>query len=288
MEIMLGTVQFGLNYGISNTLGKVSDLELSKILKVSEENNINFLDTASMYGDSEKRIGVFLGGKNKFQIVTKTPHLNERSSQFISDTFVRSLEHLKQKRLYSLMFHRADDLLTDLGEGHYKVLHKLKAQGSISKIGCSVYSPEQLIQIKTNFDIDLFQFPLNIFDQRFLQGDLLDELKNKNIELHARSLFLQGLVFILPEKLNSYFNPIKGLLTRFHKRIQEQDLSPLQASHSFIKGCSQIDKVLIGVVSEEQLKENIEIFDNASAINFSEFSLSEEKFINPALWEVSK
>jgi aryl-alcohol dehydrogenase-like predicted oxidoreductase len=127
MKIGLGTAQFGLDYGISNPLGKTPVAEVRRILDATAENGVHVIDTASLYGDSEKILGQCLGEHHSFHIITKTPQynkslINEENAEQLKKVFHESLARLKQSSLYGLLVHSADDLLA---QGAALVLNSL-------------------------------------------------------------------------------------------------------------------------------------------------------------------
>ena len=136
MKLALGTAQFGLNYGISNTAGKVSDHELQQILRVAADKGITLLDTAQAYGDAESRLGQFIS--NNFQVISKlAPGTTAATAR---TAVLHSLNQLKQPNLYGLMLHRTQDYSAEL----WQKLQSMQAAGLVGKLGISVYTPEEL------------------------------------------------------------------------------------------------------------------------------------------------
>lgn len=264
MKLGIGTVQFGMDYGVSNKNGQVSLEEIKKILQYAQSNNIDTIDTAQAYGKSEEILGKF--DLSKFRIVTKI---------FEPSLFEQSLKNLNVSNVYGLLWHDEDSF----NESDWEMLQKYKAQNLVEKIGVSVYTPEKLDFIVDNFDIDLVQIPVNILDQRFLK--LLPKLKEKNIEVHSRSTFLQGLLLMNTKDVNPYFNEIKPLL-------DELPENKLQAAIQFVKNNNFIDRIIVGVTSESEIQE---IYTNyvkkeATNIDYAKFSIKDEKFINPSNWRL--
>ena len=200
-KLALGTVQFGLDYGISNIGGQVSLEEARKVLKLAKEYDIDTLDTASGYGNSEKVLGKI--GVNDFQIVTKTTSL-QLGVDKVLQSFYQSLTDLNATSVDGLLIHNIDDTKDKQFDTLYKELDKLKQDKLINKIGFSTYTPDQVDFLLDNFDFDLIQVPFNVFDTRLIDGGQLQALKNKQIEIHARSVFLQGLLLDF-KHLNDYF-----------------------------------------------------------------------------------
>lgn len=286
MKLALGTVQFGVDYGISNTNGKVSLENVEEVLEFAKDNDITTIDTASLYGCSEEVLGKF--DLEDFDVVTKTVKIDktlDRHQNFerFKEGFYASQKKLGYIQLHGLMFHEANDLLDPQGLALWDLIDDFKQKDYVRKIGVSVYSPEQLENILKLVNIDIVQLPLNILDQRFLP--ILPKLKEKNIEVHTRSTFLQGLLFMDSNKINPYFEPIKPILEKL-----PQDR--LGAALGFAKIVNEVDKIVVGVTNKKELQEICSQYNNSvEQIDFSEFSkfaVRDEKFINPAKWELEK
>ena len=273
MKLAIGTVQFGLDYGISNNIGQTIPEEVQKILSLAKQNKIDTLDSASAYGNSEEILGEF--ADNYFKIITKvqTP-----------ENFSQSLKKLKWKNIYGLMFHNIDILIKN--KDYWHVFEKYKKENKVEKIGVSVYSKEEIDFILNNFDIDIIQIPINILDQRLLQNGYLKKLKDKDIEIHARSVFLQGLLLMDLVHINSYFDLIKPLLIDYFSYISQNNVSKTEAALCFVKNIKEIDKIVIGVNNHIQLQENISAYNKSIELDFKQFAINDENFINPAKWRI--
>lgn len=282
MKLGIGTVQFGCNYGISNKNGQVTYEEINRILNYAKEVGIDTLDTASLYGNSEEVLGQF--DLSEFKVVTKTIKIDktlDRNTNFekFREAFYQSQKKLGYIQLHGLMFHEANDLLSQNGYELWDLVTDFKDKEYVEKIGVSVYTPEQLIEIIDKFDIDIVQVPLNILDQRFVY--LMKELKTKGIEVHTRSTFLQGLLLMKDYEINPYFDEIKPLL----KQIPEPKLS---YALQFANNIKEVDKIIVGVTKEEELKEIVEaIKQEIKNIDFDKFKIVDEKFILPQNWKLN-
>ena len=287
MSLALGTVQFSTKYGISNTHGRPTTDEVKKILAYAAESNINVLDTASEYGDAEEILG-----KNadiNAKIITKTPkvkasYISKEDVVAFNTAFLRSLKRLKKDSAYALLFHDSTDLLKNGSDKLYSWISELKRNGLIEKIGVSVYHGIDLHALLRKYDVDLVQLPLNIFDQRYIQDGTLDYLSSKGVEVHARSIFLQGLIFLQASKLPSYFEPISQHLKTFHDKLSANNLTPLDAAIWFIKSQKKVDKYICGVNSVSELSDIVRSNVNSVQIDLSEFAISEPAFLDPTRW----
>jgi aryl-alcohol dehydrogenase-like predicted oxidoreductase len=286
MKLGLGTAQFGMNYGISNVLGQPSLNEMDAILKMASEQHIQYIDTAAVYGESEKNLGAILPANHTFKIITKIPALS-KSHLSIDESFKLSLQRLNQTTMYGALIHDADDLFSVDGKKNFCALQNIKKAGLVKKIGVSVYTTRQIENILNSYEIDLIQLPINVFDQRLLENNLLKNIKQKNIEIHARSAFLQGLLLIPPEHLDPYFDGVKTHIKNYHAWLTEDQLTPLQAALGFVLGIDEIDVVIVGVNSQHELATNIQSSIALDKNRFKSFALHEESVLNPSLWKLT-
>ena len=278
-KFILGTVQFGLNYGINNAIGQVSPQEVRKILSACKENGITKLDTSAAYGNSEQVLGEFIG--NDFDVISKYP----RSDQSVQAIFKNSLIHLGVNQIYGYLIHHFDFF-----EEHPSIwdeISLLKEKKKIRKIGFSIYETKELdFLLNNNIRFDLIQFPYNIFDRSF--EPYLRILKKRNIEIHIRSIFLQGLFFkdldTLPEKLQ----PLKFYLSELKAFCQNQYLSIEEVALNYAIHNKDIDGVLLGVDNSMQLIKNIDsIWDKypAEILDFVNLlNVKEKELLHPKNW----
>jgi len=292
MKLAIGTAQFGIPYGISNKKGQTSIEEIKKTLKIAKQNSIKFLDTAPVYGESEQILGNLLKEDTHFQIITKTIHFN--NSNIISNKYNQleeninnSLNRLQKKSLYGILIHNTNDFLTPSGHSLFKVLSKLKNQGLIKKIGFSVYSSKQIDAILKKFKFDLIQLPINILDQRILAGEHLTKLKKAGIEIHARSIFLQGLLLMPFEELPQYFKPMAKHLKKYFSTLKEKKISSLETTLNFVKNIKEIDQIIIGINNSNQLLENIKAYNKKISLPWEEFAyFNKEEMLDPQNWRL--
>jgi aryl-alcohol dehydrogenase-like predicted oxidoreductase len=285
IKIGLGTVQFGLDYGISNQQGKVPQDEVYKILHTAYESGVRVLDTAAAYGTSEGVLGELMEPDWQFNIVTKIPVIGTRYSSneigtFIQKTFRESLQKLRKESIYSLMFHDADDLRNENADEAFDMLVSLKRDGLIKKIGVSAYSQNQLEKVRHRFEIDLVQVPFNVLDQRLAQSGYLVELHNAGIEIHTRSTFLQGLILMNPDEVKPFFNPIRPILQEFHNEAKRLETTPLRLALSYVCNFEEISNVIVGVTKASELQEIL-----SGVTDFKRFAVINENMINPSKWK---
>lgn len=286
----LGSVQWGLAYGIANRQGITSRHTVKEILAEAQAKGITVLDTAALYGDSESVLGA--NSLNTFRIVTKTPRFGTDSisasqAVHLTNTFHQSLSHLSCPRVYGLLVHHADDLFVPGGEKLIAAMEELKERGLVERIGVSVYDGVQIDALLKRFNPDIVQLPINVIDQRLLVGGQLERLKAGGTEIHARSVFLQGLLLMALGEIPVYFDPIRPLLTRWHSAAEAQGMSLAQAALSFVRDISYVDTVLVGVENLDQFRSCCADFAVAAKFDASGLACHDPLFVNPALWKLS-
>ena len=288
-KIGLGSVQWGLQYGVSNTSGKTPAVEITSILNSALAHGVRTIDTACLYGDSETKLGHQKLGA--FQIVSKTPHCGsitdaETAYNFLNCAIRQSLRKLQISKLYGYMVHHADDLLGPQGPQITGALRQLKEQGLVDKVGVSVYRKEQLDTITAFFVPDLIQVPVNVMDQRLIKNGTLKKMKDLGVEIHARSAYLQGLLLMPLSQVPNYFTPVLPLLNRWHQRCRAQHLSPAQAAIAFISNISEIDQIIIGVENTQQFEQAIRFNQDIPSFDATGLDCDDTSFIDPSFWKL--
>ena len=294
MKIALGTAQFGSDYGISNVNGKVGVKDAITILEYASNNGIKVIDTACTYGNSEEILGNAMCS-NEFDIVTKTPVFSEnllsrKDEVKLIDTFQKSLKKLKKKSIYGVLIHHVNDIFKSGGNYLIDALTHLKNEGFVKKIGVSIYTTEEVDRVLEMFLPDIIQLPINVFDQRLIHGGYVEKIKKKGIEIHARSIFLQGLLLMDYNKLDPFFDDFKKHLNQYSIFLSENSLSKIQAALMFANGQKNIDKIIIGITSINELREIIDAVTYSLKMknDWSSFAYDNPKYLNPALWELNK
>lgn len=273
-KLVLGTVQFGLQYGV-NSAGRPSEDAVRGILLEAAKGGITTLDTSSAYGNSEEILGECITSNEIFKIVSKYP----KGETPVGEMFNSSLKRLKVEKLYGYLLHHFEVYKNN--PAVWDEFIALKESGKVQKIGFSLYTPEELeFILKNGAPFDLIQVPFNIFDKKFLP--YIKELHEKGVEIHVRSTFLQGLFFkdrnALPEKLQ----PMKKYLLQLDEFSKKSGLSISEIALNYNLQNPYIDGVLIGVDNVEQLQMNLNSVKE-TPIDI-EFEIKEQELLNPVNW----
>jgi aryl-alcohol dehydrogenase-like predicted oxidoreductase len=279
-KLAIGTVQFGLDYGVTNHSGQVTIDEVKSILSFAKSNGIDTLDTASGYGDSEQVLGEV--GVDDCKVITKTASLKRGVNEVIKG-FYQSLENIGQEVVDGLLIHDINEVNDKEFGDLFKRLNELKQQGIVNKIGFSTYTPEQVDFLLNSFDFDLIQLPFNVFDIRLINGGQLRSLKSRGIEIHARSVFLQGILLDF-NNLPGYFSTWQGQFDEYQEMIKDSGLSLLEYALNFALNIPEIDRVLVGVNSELQLEGIVQSVKKQSS--FEAYPINDVNLLNPSLWKV--
>lgn len=287
MKLCLGTVQFGLNYGIENK--KIEEKEIKKILNKAISNNIYYLDTAQAYGNAEKLIGKY-EQKEKFKIVTKITSnslLKKDSLEELRKIIFSSLKNLEIKTLDAILLHNTLDMKN---LEFLKNLILLKKEGIFNKLGVSIYSPKEAEEALLNKDIDYIQIPYNILDTRLDKINFFEKAKKNNKVIFARSIFLQGTLLKEHFKYPNYLENLRQYDDILNYEITKLGCTKLEFLLNFIKNNKNIDYIVIGIESYKHLEEIIKAYD-CNKLNYYNFEKLREKFINvpenilnPSLW----
>tara|TARA_B100000242_G_scaffold291202_1_gene264074 strand:+ start:6151 stop:7017 length:867 start_codon:yes stop_codon:yes gene_type:complete len=285
-KLALGTVQFGLQYGAVSRSPPMDLKTVLKILEVARIGGVSMLDTAPSYGISEHLIGQ--AKAEDFDVVTKVSDLLFADDDDCCALKVRkqlqgSLDRLKRSSIYGLLVHSTNELNGENGEKIWAELESMKSEGLVKRIGASIYQAEDLNEMALR-TIDIVQLPVNVLDARLSRSGVLSELKSKGIEIHARSIFLQGLLIADKGKVPNIFEPWRQRLEAFWLWCNEQQVSPMQACIHHVLNMEEIDKVIVGVDSTEQLIELLAASKRYINSFPMELQLEDPALLDPRRW----
>lgn len=284
-KLILGTVQFGLDYGINNTNGQVSLESSHQILKYAFSQGIQILDSAEAYGNAHLVIGEF-HKKNPdklFEVITKLPH---QFNATIRDKVISYLNDLKVTKLYALLFHSFLSYKENIN--YFDELIQLKNTGKIKYIGVSVYTNKEIEDVLLNDDVDIIQLPFNLFDNIFQRGAILEKAKSKGKIIHTRSAFLQGLFFKDIHSKNKIVQNLKAELLEILKISNKNHIPIGQLALNYCIQQTLIDNTLIGVDSLKQLEQNVEAVEHRIDVHLidqiNRINVKDVHLLNPSLW----
>lgn len=290
-KIQLGTVQFGLDYGIANNSGRPAYETVKDIVAAAFESGVNTLDTAASYGESEKVLGRALEDlelREKVQVISKIPPISQQNlseseaEKFIHDSVETSLERLGVQRLAAALFHREEDFK------YIKFLQKLEAEGMIGGAGVSLDS-DVFCDAVVEAGIKFVQLPYNVLEHRF--DRFLEQAQAQGTEVFARSIYLQGLLLMPEAKINPALNEVIQVRRMLEQKAEAAGIAMAELCVRFALSNPAITSVLTGVDNLEQLRQNVALFRKGPLPLelYREIRTAvphlEEKLIRPALWK---
>ncbi len=287
-KLILGTVQFGLDYGINNSIGKPTNKNIYKILDYAYENGIRTLDTAESYGNAHLIIGNYLkkNSKKKFKLISKLNSKQILNKGKLKFHIINKLKEFNIEYIHGYMIHDFKNFIQN--EYLLKELESIKREGFINIVGISLYENDEIVNVINNYNnFDFIQVPFNLLDNETRRGKVLKLAKKKNIKIFSRSTFLQGLFFKQLNSFPSNLNPLKKYIKKI-KNIQassQTDINSIALNYCLSK--KYIDKVLIGVESLSQLKKNLNDINNNNLdfkTEIDKMIVEETSLLNPTNW----
>lgn len=286
MKIALGTVQFGLPYGIANDAGRVSAQETAAIVADAWAAGIDTLDTASLYGDSEAQLGHV--GVHEWRIVTKLAPLPEGEpdvARWTVSALHASLARLAVPRVFGLLLHRPGQLLERGGEQLFAALQDVKRRGLVEKIGVSIYDPDELAAL-ARFPLDLVQAPFNVLDHRLLTSGWMACLAAQGVELHVRSIFLQGLLVMPASRRPAGFQRWATAWAAYDEWLGASGLTPIEACVRHALSFPDIARVVVGVDSRAHLAAIVAAARGPARAVPEALAVTDADLLNPSRWRV--
>lgn len=296
MELCLGTVQFGMDYGICNQKKPSLD-EAVEMLDYATQNGISAIDTASAYGVAEDVVGEFLSRKTisreKLFISSKfKPNLLDECEtkdyyKVLKENILLSFKRMNIEYLDAYLLHSSRYVFN---EAIMDALYMLKKEGLAGKVGVSVYEVDEAKKCIDNPKADFMQLPFSIFDQRMLQEGVFSYSEGKNTQIHSRSAFIQGLILMDESQVPPFLEKAKPIVKKIDKLCKEFNISKIELAMCFVKNVSQISHLVFGVDNIEQLKEDIQLFNNNLSSDLvidlsKEFQNIETDIVMPSLWK---
>ena len=285
-KLVIGTANFGQRYGISKKKTKLSFNNIKKILNYANKHDVKKLDTATVYGNTEKILGKLNLKKN--EIYTKLPKLPKNCrniSQWVFKNIKNSSSLIKTKKINGIFLHHAEDLLSENKRKLYVALQEVKKKGLVEKIGVSIYSFKTLEKILKEFKFDIVQIPFNIFDRRLEHFKFFNKLKKKKIEIYVRSIFLKGALLLKEKKVSKNFYKWKSLFKLWNSWLADNKVTNLQACINYVFSFKEVDKIIIGVNSLKQTKEIFNAVENKTNLFPKNLFSNDENLINPNKWK---
>jgi aryl-alcohol dehydrogenase-like predicted oxidoreductase len=280
-KLVIGTAQFGFDYGVSNKFGVTLPGEAQRIIRAAMRCGIHEVDCAPAYGECEHVLGRIL--PDEMEIITKTSIapadiVDDSATEYLETVFRDSLSRLQRRKVRGLLIHDTADLLKPGGDRIPVWLQAKKNEGYVDLVGVSVYTSEQLDWIEGYLKPDIVQLPFNILDQRLLRSGHIQGLKRRGVK---------GLLLMAESDLPRYFLPYVKTLNRFYEEASRRGVSPVGLALGYVINHKAIDKIVVGVNNMGQLEEILEAANvELDVEEFDNFFSNDDKLLNPSLWKL--
>jgi aryl-alcohol dehydrogenase-like predicted oxidoreductase len=286
-RLALGTAQFGLPYGVSNTSGQVQGAEVKAILKAAKDAGVDMLDTAAAYGDAESIIAEATADlEHPFLIVSKTPPSTDIDA--VIAAVRRSAELAGKNGLDTILVHHPNDLAGNTGDRLWRALHDLVDEGAARRVGLSASFEDRPSYLAARFSPSVMQLPVSMFDQRLVRDGTLAELTTMGVEIHARSIFLQGLLFATAQQLSAPIQHIATCLEARRRLIIARGFSLVEAAMAYVLAQPEISRAVVGVTGLAELNE---VLCAAAAsppnLPWDGLAIDDPTVLNPTRWRIS-
>ena len=295
--LSLGTAQFGMKYGITNKNEAITEEEAHELLQICKENNIQWIDTAQAYGTAESKIGKSNDGNKSFRIIDKIKKIEdtaitEKQIAQIENDLDESLKKLRTNEIDGLLLHSVEDLHKEGRNLLKQWLIETKKSGKVKKLGVSIYEAKDISGIEDEL-LDIVQIPLSVYDQRLLKNGTIKALKKRGIEIHARSIYMQGLIL---QDLAKWPGWVDNNAKRHHEKFEEfclkNNKGKLEMAVAFAKEQSLIDAIIIGISKKEDLIELLALWKNSAKvtkdIDWNDWAIENSCILDPRTWPKSK
>jgi aryl-alcohol dehydrogenase-like predicted oxidoreductase len=283
-RLAIGTAQFGLDYGISNAAGKIPADLAKLILRNASIAGITMVDTAAAYGDAEFVLAAMGHDLPRCHVTTKTISAAHGICAVLKRA--RQASHrFAEWESCTLLVHSAGDLQGREGAALWRSLLQMRERGYFTKIGISAYASDDPVGLARRFRPNIVQLPVSILDQRLVRDGVLAALKSLDVEIHARSVFLQGAIFLEPGRLPAVLRKAQKTLSEFREKLAHHHLTPLQAAMAFPLSVPEIDRLIVGVTSPQELTQILSVVDAPLAqLPWREFATEDDLLLDPRAW----
>ena len=293
-RLVLGTAQWGMDYGVANETGRPSRAEISRIVEVAESKGVRTLDTARAYGSSEETIGAVLGARDQFQVVTKLSHDLDAGEPTVAEAAARvqasidaSRVALRRDCLDVVLLHRESHRRLHSG-AIWEFLLRARDAGRVSRVGISAESPQAAITALEAPGAEVIQVAASLLDRRLEAAGFFKRAEELGIEIHVRSVFVQGLAHLPVEKLPGKLSGIAPVLSRLDSWCYPQRRGELFLQYAYL---AYGPRLVLGCETSEQLLQNLTSLERAQTLTVTKLEelraiaqTEDARLVDPASW----
>ena len=253
-RLILGTAALGLDYGVANSNGMMSDQAAAAVLDRAWAGGINTIDTATAYGVSEQRLGNWMSVSGvRPQLISKLPPLacgDRNACESVAQNINHSLQVLGVKVLDGYLVHSARDFLrSDVRDA----LVYAREAGTLRAIGVSAYEPDEVFAALETGQVDMVQAPLNLIDRRMIESGATAACRDRGVAVFARSVFVQGALLMAVDNLPAHLMELRPVLISVNSVAEQHGISASALLLSAVLSQNDVDSVVVGVHCVAQL-----------------------------------
>lgn len=252
-KLGLGCSQLGLDQPSSMPRGRPPEREAVDALQIAARSGLGILDAQVQFGRAETLIGNLMPRPNPFRVLVRAVR-PDRGPDHVEDELRQALRRLRLDKADTVMVQCAGDLCSPQGAVMWDRLKQLRDEGLVERVGVSVFASDDPVGLARRFKPDVIQAPVSLLDQRLIVSGALGEIASMGVEVHLRSIFLQGLLFLPPDRMPVALRGSAGPLSRVRRLIAEGRSDPLQAALWFALSRPEAHHVIVGVASAAELQ----------------------------------
>ena len=283
-KLGLGTAQFGLDNPSSTPRGRSPEKEVADSLSIAARAGVAVVDAAVSFSGAEAALGRLMPRPCPFRVIAKTVR-PDRGPDHVEAEARASLARLGLASADAILVQSAGDLFGPHGMAMWDRLKKLRDEGLFARIGVSAFVSDDPVGLARRFKPDIIQAPASLLDQRLIVSGALAQLKGMGVEVHLRSVFLQGLLFLPPDRVPAAMKDASVRLSRVRRIIAEGRSDPLQAALGFALSRTEATTVIVGIASAAELQACLAAAASPPPeLDWDNMALDDEAALDPRAW----
>lgn len=283
-KLGIGSGQLALDQQQAVVRGRTREAEARDILSIAARAGLGVFEINGHSAQSEITLGGALLHPNPFRITLSTIR-PDRGPDVVEAELRAQMARLRLAQVETVMASSATDLFGPQGLALWERLKALKDQGLCRKIGVPVYASDDPLGVARRFKPDIVQAPVSLLDQRLLVDGTLAALTEMGIEVHLRSIFLNGLLFLPPDRAPTHLKSAASRISRARRLIAEGRSDPLQAALGFALSRPEASAVLVGVTSVAEMSAVIAAASSPPPdLDWDEMALDDPAALDPHQW----
>ncbi|MDB5458000.1 MAG: aldo/keto reductase [Caulobacter sp.] len=283
-KLGLAAAQFGLDGMNSTPRARTPEVEARDILSIAARSNLSVLDVSGVYGRPESILGDLLPRPLPFRLTLGAARA-DRGPDFVEAEARASLRRLGVERADAIIVSAPAELFGTHGEAVWRRLAQLRDEGLFARIGVAAHASDDPVGVARRFKPDILQAPASLLDQRLLADGSLARIAELGVEVQLRSIFLNGLLFLPPDRVPAQLKGASGRLSRVRRMIAEGRSDPLQAALGFALSRPEASAVLVGVTSAAELSAVVAAASSPPPdLDWDEMAIDDPVALDPSRW----